>query len=97
MKPINIKSRVWLYDGPGAWHFITLPKKESDRIKKLFVAHKRAWGSIPVMVKLKGVEWNTSIFPDRKLGAYVLPIKKTIRQETGVSDGDEVRLTLGVQ
>jgi len=34
----RISARVWLYPGNAAWHFITVPKKESDAIKKKYGA-----------------------------------------------------------
>ena len=34
IKKYTIKSKVWLYSGQAAWHFIGIPKKESEEIKK---------------------------------------------------------------
>jgi hypothetical protein len=31
-----MRVRVWLYEGMGGWHFVTLPKKESVRIRDAF-------------------------------------------------------------
>lgn len=32
----KIKADVWLYPGAAAWHFVTLPKTESNEIKTIF-------------------------------------------------------------
>jgi hypothetical protein len=97
LNKFKVKANVWRYDGPAAWYFVTLPQKESDAIKKYFSVLKRAWGSLPVKVKAGNTEWETSIFPDRKAGAYLLPIKSEIRKCINVSDGDMLELVLTVR
>lgn len=42
----KFKAKVWHYEGPTAWHFVTLPKGLSADIKKNFDALKRGWGSL---------------------------------------------------
>lgn len=37
----KIKAVVWLYPGLGGWHFISLPKKESEEIKNNFSKVKK--------------------------------------------------------
>gem|GEM_PF-6245184 len=32
----------------------------------------------------------TSIFPDKETGKYLLPLKKEVRKELKIGDGDEV-------
>ena len=77
----SIKSRVWLYPGMAGWHFVTLPKKQSDEIKKEYGILKRSWGSLPVTVKIGKTSWMTSIFPDKKVNAHLLPIKSDVRKK----------------
>ncbi len=90
-----MKAKVWLYSGgKAAWHFVTLPQKESDLIKELFAPVKRGWGSVPVRVTIGETSWNTSIFPDKKAGAYLLPLKANVRKSEGVSEGDTIRFTV---
>ena len=40
---------------------------------------KRGWGSVRVKVTLGKTKWDTSIFPDKKSGTYLLPIKAEVR------------------
>ena len=94
----KIKSKVWLYPGENAaWHFITIPKKQSDDIKKKFAEVKRGWGSIRVVVTLGSTMWKTSIFPDKRAGAYLLPLKASVRKKEEVLEGDSVSFLLEVR
>ncbi|WP_341705843.1 DUF1905 domain-containing protein [Ferrovibrio sp.] len=88
---------LWRHTGAAAWHFITLPKPQSDAIRALFAADARAWGSLPVRAAIGGVRWQTSLFPDRKAGAYLLPVKAAVRRQAGIGDGDSVPVTLDLR
>lgn len=80
----SVKAKVWLYSGMAAWHFVTIPVKTSKDIKKKFGYVAKGWGSLPVTVKLGRTQWRTSIFPDKKAGAYVLPLKADVRKKENV-------------
>lgn len=100
MNPKNkykIKGKVWLYSGMAGWHFMTVPKKQSDTIKKSFSSIKRGWGSLPVTVTLGKTNWKTSIFPDTKAGAYLLPLKASVRKREDVREGDTITLSIEIQ
>lgn len=90
----KFSAEVWLYNGPGAWHFITLPQDIADEIRDIFGTNRRGWGSIRVLVTIGKSSWNTSIFPDKKSNSYLLPIKAQIRQENSLTDGDKIKLKL---
>jgi hypothetical protein len=96
-KKYTITAIVWLYSGMAAWHFITLPKKESDEIKELFGEMKRGWGSLPVEVTVGKTTWRTSIFPDKKAGAYLFPLKASVRKKEGISEGDVITFVLEIK
>ncbi|MCC7543440.1 DUF1905 domain-containing protein [bacterium] len=55
---------------------------------------RRGFGSVRVTVIVQGVAWKTSIFPDSKEGAYILPIKKDVRKQIGVDVGDNAEFRL---
>lgn len=92
----TFKSKLWLYPGPTPWHFLSLPKKESQELMKLFHGMTAGFGSLPVSVTIGKMKWKTSIFPDRKNGEYMLPIKKEIRTKEDITDGDIVNYTLTI-
>lgn len=95
-KKYFLTAKVWLYPGMAAWHFITLPQKESEAIKELFSEMKRGWGSLPVKVTIGKTIWKTSIFPDKKAGAYLLPLKAEVRKKEKISEGDTIEVVLEI-
>jgi hypothetical protein len=79
------------------WHFVTLPKKQSDTIKERFGIFKRGWGSVPVTVTVGKTMWQTSIFPDKKAGAYLLPLKSEIRKKESIRAGKSIALVIEIR
>jgi hypothetical protein len=90
----NITTEVWLYPGKAGWHFVTIPKKESEEIKARFGKHRVGWGSVPVTITLGKSIWKTSIFPDKKAGGYLLPLKADVRKKEGFGAGDMISLIM---
>lgn len=93
----KMKSKVWQYPGMAGWHFLTLPKKQSSGIKKLFGGMSGGFGSLPVMVTIGATSWKTSIFPDKKAGAYLLPLKAEVRKKEKIGSGDAVTFLVAVR
>ena len=93
----KFKASLWLYPGESAnWHFITVPKSISTALKESFGANARGWGSLPVSVTIGKTTWTTSIFPDKKSGTYLLPVKAKVRQAEGLFEGDAAAVTLKI-
>ncbi len=91
----DFKVKVWLYPGKNAaWHFVTVPKKESDKIKKKCGKNTRGWGSLPVSVTIGATVWKTSLFPDRKSGTYILPLKVEVRRKEDIEAGDSIAVSI---
>lgn len=100
---MNMKSKftfiaeIWLYPGTtGNWHFISLPKKDATEVKKAFSTFSRGWGSLRVEAQVGKTKWKTSIFPDKKRGTYVLPVKSNVRKLEDIHAGDKVKTTLNI-
>jgi hypothetical protein len=93
----TITSKVWPYPGMAGWHFLTVPKKESETIKKAHGKNARGWGSLPVAVSIGTTKWETSIFPDKKSGTYLLPLKAAVRRAEGIDAGESVRYTITIR
>lgn len=92
----KIIGKVWIHPGAGGWHFVTLPKKSSEDIKKRFQAVSKGWGSLPVMATLGRTSWKTSIFPDKKSAGYLLPIKAEVRKKEAVKAGETLKIRLTI-
>jgi hypothetical protein len=93
----RFEAPLWLHTAEGGWHFVTLPSGVSDEIEEHAADSRRGFGSVPVQVTIGGTTWRTSIFPDTKAGAYVLPVKKAVRQAERISAGDVVEVTVEPQ
>lgn len=87
---------LWEYSGKGSWHFVTLPQDISADIKTFTRHLTKGFRTVRVSVSVGDSQWKTSIFPDSKLGAYVLPIKAAIRKAEGLKHGDSVSVKLAV-
>lgn len=96
MVKYEFSSKLWQWDGPSAWHFVSLPKDISSEIKENFGQGGPGWGSIPVTVAINNFSWKTSIFPDKKSGAYLLPFKAEARKKADLSVGDVVKIKLAI-
>lgn len=92
-----MRAKVWLYSGMAGWHFVTLPKKQSDLIKKRFALEKRGWGSLPVIVTIGDTRWKTSIFPDKKTSSYLLPLKADVRKKENVKMDKFIAFSVEIQ
>lgn len=97
MKMFFFTAKLWIYPGQAAWHFITVPKKESAVIKEKHGKNARGWGSLPVAVAIGGTSWNTSIFPDRRSGTYLLPVKAAVRKKEGLEEGEPVSVKCAIR
>lgn len=89
---------VWKHDGPGAWHFISLPRECADEIDQRTAESTTAFSSVRVAVSIGTTRWSTSLFPDRPRGTYLLPVKKSVRAAENLADGSvaHVEVTLSV-
>ncbi len=91
--------KCWLWQGKGAWHFITVPKNHSEEIKFFTDNHfgkRRGWGAVRVTANIGKSEWQTSIFPSASLEAYILPVKMDIRKKEKIAVGDSVEIRLKI-
>jgi hypothetical protein len=103
----KFKNKIWVWGGgdKGSWHFFTIPPEASRDISEKFSGLKRGWGSLPVVATAKSevgdmVQFETSIFPDVKSQAslvYLLPLKKSLRKQLGIQEGDILKVEIEVK
>jgi hypothetical protein len=89
-------AELWMYTGKAAWFFITLPQEESAQIKFFTSPQRRGWGSVRVSAAIGNTTWKTSIFPDSKAGAYLLPVKAEVRKKEKIEAGSSVLVSVRV-
>ena len=94
---------IWTTDkAPASWHFLTLDGEVAEAIhalalmRRLEGGRKRGWGSINVRATVGDTSWETSIFPAKELGGWLLPVKATVRKAEGLVAGDLVAVVVEV-
>ena len=88
---ITIRGKIWKYPGFGSWHFVTIGKVVSGRIKKLIIKRPPGFGSIYVKAIIGATEWKTSIFPTKEK-TFLLAIKARVRKMEKINEGDTVTI-----
>ena len=89
---------LWEHPSNGAWHFVTVPEDCSDEILAITDgAPRKGFGSVRVAVTIDPSQWTTSIFPDKRTGCFMLPVKKDVRRRAGIEAGDEVAVVLTLE
>ena len=91
----EFEAEVWMYGGESSWHFLTLPRDIGDGLRTLR-GPARNFGSMRVSACIGDTIWKTSLFPDRRLGTFLLPVKADVRRREGLVAGDTVRATIEV-
>lgn len=90
-------AELWEWEGKAAWHFVTVPLDVSDEIAARMEGFTRGFGSVRVRVRVGSSEWSTSVFPDSSRQAYILPMKKAVREAEGLLPGAPVRVHLELE
>lgn len=91
----KVKGKVWLWPGDmAAWHFVHVDKKTSGKIRAAQKGPRRGFGAVKVRVTIGKTSWQTSIFPDKKSGCYLLPLKAAVRRAEGIESGESIAFTL---
>jgi len=92
---IQFTEVLWEYQGEAPWVFITLPAEDAEEVKAR-VPECAGFGSVRVDVVIGESRWQTSVFPDKGSGSFVLPVKRAIREQEGLAPGDTARVTLHI-
>jgi hypothetical protein len=92
----EFQGELWLYFGPDPWHFVTVPADISEAIHDQATGSRSRFGSIRVAATVGTTTWGTSLFPDKRLGALVLPVKAAVRDGEALEAGDILTVHLEV-
>jgi hypothetical protein len=84
---------LWKWQGDAGWHFISLPEDVADEIED-HPGPRGGFGSIRVRMRVGATTWTTSLFPDKKRGTLILPVRKQVRLKEGLGEGEMVTLHL---
>lgn len=91
---ITFSGEIWYWRGPAPFHFVTVPEEECRELKAVSGLVTYGWGMIPVTAQIGTTVWKTSLFP--KKGAYLVPLKDSVRNANGLETGDEVTIVLEI-
>jgi uncharacterized protein DUF1905 len=89
----RFRAPVWQWRG-GSWRFVTVPEGVSDEVDAAVGSATGGFGSVRVEVTVGGSVWRTSLFPSAEAGAYVLPVKKSVRVAEGLEDDTVAEVTI---
>lgn len=90
----KFNAKLWKYKGPASWHFLTLPKALSKKIRLKHGLQEEGWGRLRALACIRDEKWQTSIWFDTKIGSYLLPIKSNLRKKFCLYDGGKVQVEL---
>jgi hypothetical protein len=100
-----VTAQLWLWKSdkaPASWHFLTIDGEAAEAIhalalmRRLESGRRRGWGSMKVRACIGDTSWDTSIFPDKGTGGWLLPVKAAVRKSEGLVAGDEVEVSVAV-
>jgi Domain of unknown function (DUF1905) len=96
----EVTTRAWSFPAPvwrwkeGSWRFVTVPEDVSDEVDEAVGDATGGFGSVRVEVTVGSSVWRTSLFPSTTEEAFVLPLKKAVRDAQGLDDGGPAEVTI---
>jgi hypothetical protein len=85
----------------AAWFFVTIDGEAGEALsaialmRRLESGRRGGFGSLQVRARIGESEFATSVFPSRNQG-WMLPVKASVREAEGLSEGSKVLVTLEV-
>lgn len=99
----EITKRLVVYHGEkSAWYFLNVKGEEAAQVR-FFTdpantgRKRRGWGSVKVSATIGETTWETSIFPSKDTGGYMLPVKKAVRTAEKLLEGNDVTVRLKIK
>ncbi len=86
----------WRSEPPakGSWHFLTIDGQIAAEIRYAALGRTGGFGSVKVTATIGATRWQTSLFPHRESGGFLLPLKAEVRRAEGIAAGDMVTVSL---
>jgi Domain of unknown function (DUF1905) len=97
---VAVTGPVWLWraepPAKGAWYFLTISDDASAVIRRQAEGRSNGWGSIKVTATIGSTSWQTSLFPSKTVGGFLLPIKGDVRKKEDIGEGSEVEALIAI-
>lgn len=91
---IAFDTEVIHWRGPAPFFFAPVPREHAAAIKAAARIASYGWGVVPVTAEIGGASFTTSLFP--RDGSYLVPLKDSVRAQTGVSLGDQLVIAIEI-
>ena len=52
------------------------------------------WGSVKIIAVIGETRWQTSLFPHKETGGFLLPVKASVRRAESIAEGDDITVRL---
>lgn len=91
-KIYKINAKIWRWPGSGGWHFVNVDKNLSKEIRD-----KYPKGFVKINAKIGETTWDTSLFPHKQSGSYLLSVKSIVRKKEDILEGDEVIINFRIK
>lgn len=92
----DFSAKIWQYDGPNGWYFVSLPKNFSKEIRENLKWQEEGWGRLKASAKIGNYEWKTAIWFDTKQNTYLLPLKADIRTKCNLEKEQVINVSIFV-
>ncbi len=92
---LRFEADIIHWRGPSPFFFVAAPEPVAAEIRAIARGISYGWGMAPVVAKVGGVVFTTSLFP--KDGTYLLPLKAAVRRQAGITAGDRICVALTVE
>nr|WP_298998302.1 DUF1905 domain-containing protein [uncultured Allomuricauda sp.] len=92
----EFSGQIWRDNLDGGWFFVSLPKDISKEIRENLQWQEEGWGRMKVVANLNSIEWDTSIWFDKKLATYLLPLKADIRKKANLKSNDRITICISI-
>lgn len=104
MESFTTTTTLWRWQSataPAAWFFVTIAGDVADGIRLAAISGqwldgRKGFGSARVAARIGGTNWQTSVFPHKESGGWLLPIKAAVRKAEGLIEGDMVTVTVSL-
>lgn len=94
------KVRTWqkTSDSP-LWYFVSVPP-HTPGLGAFYMyksTHPHSKGMVPVHVRIAYFTRDTRLFTDKENASYILPLKKSVREELHIHEGSQVAVQCWLQ
>ncbi|MBP9812556.1 DUF1905 domain-containing protein [Candidatus Gracilibacteria bacterium] len=95
---LTFTASLWRYSAlKGSWYFVTLPKGDAEFLRWIEDKTVVGFGFIRVQAHIGNSEWETTLFPSKEHGSYLLAVNAQVRKMEMIKEGDELSVTLSLQ